>query len=373
MTGSGNKDIDRTRVGLSRRTFLKIAGAASVVLGTGGLSILGGLLGKHGAATAQEPMANDQSFSYIVYTRGSETVAQKYIGGSYPGGGTNPIHSTSAEEVIKNVLADGGPVDDPNGVRAGPGHIYIRDGLYRFNNSFSGFDLRSYTVLTLGPQAIIRVPSGYSGYVFRLQSKKDASSLSNCIIKGGIIHEAHPAQRKWTGISLHAINGGVYFNKFIDLNILDAGIGIELRGTTTSELLSTDPNFKNGGGWVNGNLFESITMMRNSVFIDFVLDGSLESDPANSGINRNRFINIECQSGLNTIYGIRNIRDYGNSFIAVNIWDIELASRSAIISDVSEQATGTMILSGFMTGQNFENRGTDTKIIDELNSTIESD
>ena len=96
----------------------------------------------------------------------------------------------SPEEIIKSVLSDGGPVDDPDGIRAGPGHIYIRDGLYHLSPSFSGFDLRSFTVLTLGPQAIIRVPSGYSGYVFRLQSRDGARSVNNCMINGGIIHEA---------------------------------------------------------------------------------------------------------------------------------------------------------------------------------------
>ena len=224
------KDIDRTKEGLSRRNFLKIAGG--LILGMGGLHAFGGSFNKQVVTATHEPSANEQSFTYIIYTRGSETVAEKYIGGVYPGGGTNPIHSSRPEDVIKSVLSDGGPVDDPDGIRAGPGHIYIRDGLYQLGTSFSGFDLRSFTVLTLGPQAIIRVPSGYSGSVFRLQSRKDARSMSNCRINGGIIHEAKPAQRKWTAISLHAISGGVYFNKFINTHIFDAGTGIELRGTS---------------------------------------------------------------------------------------------------------------------------------------------
>ena len=127
-----------------------------------------------------------------------------------------------------------------------------------------------------------------------------------------------------------------------------------------------------GGGWVNGNSFESLTMLQNNVFVDFVKDGSQEFT-IHSGMNRNRFINIECQSGSNTRHGIRNIRDVGNAFIAVNVWDINLGGPKAIISNVDDQATGTIIMSGEMTGQNFVNRGANTKIIDELNSAIEVD
>jgi hypothetical protein len=189
------------------------------------------------------------------------------------------------------------------------------------------------------------------------------------MINGGIIQEAHPAQRKWTGILLHAISSGVYFNKIRNTHILDAGTGIELKGTS-NQLSSTDPNFKLGGGWVNGNSFESLTMLHNNVFIDFVMDGSQELTE-HSGINRNRFINIECQSGSNTAHGVRNIRDFGNAFIAVNIWDINLGTSEAISSNLIDEATGTIIVSGQMTAQNFVDQGTDTKIIDELLSTIE--
>jgi hypothetical protein len=359
------KDLGEISKLMSRRSFLKIAGACGLVLGTRSL------LHKPGAASAHESLTNNQAFTYVVYTRGPETFAQKYTGGVYPGGDITPLHSTRPDEVIQAILNDGGPLDDPDGTRAGPGHIYIRDGLYQLSASFSGFDLRSYTVLTLGPQAVIRVPSGYSGPVFRLQSKVGSRPLSNCTINGGIIHEANPPQRDWTGISLHAISSGVYFNKFRNTHILDAGTGIELKGTS-NQLSSGDPNFKTGGGWVNGNSFESLTMLNNNVFIDFVMSGS-GKPTSHSGINRNHFINIECQSGRHTMHGIRNIRDRGNTFIAVNIWDINLGGPTAIVSNVDEKATGTIIVSGEMTGQNFTDRGTSTKIIDELNSTIDID
>jgi hypothetical protein len=61
-------------------------------------------------------------------------------------------------------------------------------------------------------------------------------------------------------------------------------------------------------------------------------------------------MNIDCQSGPNTIHGIRNIRHVGNLFIGVNIWDIKLGGPSAIISNVNDQAKGTVIISGLLTG-----------------------
>ena len=310
---------------------------------------------------------NEQSFTYIIYRRGSETVAQKYSGGIYPGGGTNPIHNTRPEEVIKSVLYDPGPADDPNGIRSGPGQIYIRDGLYQLSNSFSGFDLRSNTALTLGPQAVLRTPTGYSGHVFRLQSNR-SRPISNCTIDGGIIVEANPPMRRWTGILLHGVGDGVLF-KFMNTTIYNAGIGVQIKATS-DQLLPTDPNYGIRGGWINGNSFEFLKMWRNNVFIDFVMDGAYRAGTQITGIHRNRFINLECQSGPNTIHGIRNIRHFGNAFVGVNVWDIGTGGSRAIISNVDQQATGTIIISGIMTGQNFVNRGINTKIIDELNSRI---
>ena len=74
------------------------------------------------------PPPPQQPFAYIIYKRGLETVAQKYDGSS-------PIHSPSSEVVIQSALDDPGPRDDPLGIRAGPGHIHILDGIYDLNSS----------------------------------------------------------------------------------------------------------------------------------------------------------------------------------------------------------------------------------------------
>jgi hypothetical protein len=91
-----------------------------------------------------------------------------------------------------------------------------------------------------------------------------------------------------------------------------------------------------------------------------------------TGIHRNRFMNIECESGLNIIEGVRNIRHFGNSFINVNIWNIDNDGQTpkAITSNIHQDATGTIIISGIMTNQNFSNQGKATKIIDENNGLL---
>ena len=116
-------------------------------------------------------------------------------------------------------------------------------------------------------------------------------------------------------------------------------------------------------GWVNANLFEGLTMLYNDIFIDFVMDGPYTYGyPA--GIFRNSFMNIDCQSGSNTLVGVRNISHVGNSFINVNIWDIERASPGAAVSSIHPDARGTIIISGLMTGHSFSDQGIATKIID---------
>jgi hypothetical protein len=346
---------DKTREKISRANFLKMLGIGSgLILGIGGLGDLDKLLLNRKALAGRQvvtlPPSQQQAFAYIIYKRGLETVAQK-------SDGSNPIHHPISEVVIQNALNDPGPLDSPSGIRTGPGHIHILDGIYDLSSSFQGFNLRSFTTLTLSPQAALRVPNGYTGHVFKLESSTERT-ITHCTIDGGNIMEMDPTQRQWTGILLHGVESGVLFNKFTNTTIRDAKIGIQLVATS-------DPKApRDRQGWVNANLFEGLKMWSNDIFIDFVMDGDYLGS-AITGINRNRFINIECQSESNTLHGVRNICHLGNSFINVNIWDIELGSPGAVISNVHSSAQGTIIISGMMTGQGFSDQGKTTKILDE--------
>ena len=45
-----------------------------------------------------------------------------------------------SDVVIQSALNNPGPLDNPSGVRAGPGHIHILDGVYDLSSSsFQGF------------------------------------------------------------------------------------------------------------------------------------------------------------------------------------------------------------------------------------------
>src|SRR5215208_6240773 len=141
---------NKTREKISRANFLKMLGIGSgLVLGIGGLGSLDKLLLNRkvlGGRRVVTPPPQQQPFTYIIYKRGLETVAQK-------SDGNNLIIHPITEVVIQSALDDPGPLDDPAGTRAGPGHIHIRDGIYDLSSSFQGFSLRSFTTLTLSPQA----------------------------------------------------------------------------------------------------------------------------------------------------------------------------------------------------------------------------
>lgn len=362
MTKKDDNGNDKSQEKISRANFLKLLGISSgFVLGIGGLGSLDRLLLNRKALGGRQvvtPPQQQQPFAYIIYKRGLETVAQKYDG-------SNPIIHPIAEVVIQSALDDPGPLDNPSGIRAGPGHIHILDGTYDLtSSSFQGFYFRSFTTLTLSPQAVLRVPNGYAGHVFGLGSTA-GRSVSDCTIDGGDIREMGPSpQRKWTGILLYGGRDGILFNKFKNTTIRNAKIGIRLAATSDPTAPPGSPVID--GGWVNGNLFEGLKMWANDIFIDFIMDGPYvpARDSNIAGIHRNHFINIECQSGSNTLYGVRNIRHDGNSFMNVNIWDIDRASPGAVVSNVHSDARETIIISGIMTGQGFSDDGEATKVLD---------
>jgi hypothetical protein len=116
-------------------------------------------------------------------------------------------------------------------------------------------------------------------------------------------------------ILLHGIgNGGVLFNKIMNITIRDANIGINLVAKSDPNAPPNELEIK--GGWINGNLFQGLKMWQNNIFISFQMDGKYMPDTQVTGIHRNRFMNIECQSDPNTtVYGVKDIRHFGNSFI----------------------------------------------------------
>jgi hypothetical protein len=125
-------------------------------------------------------------------------------------------------------------------------------------------------------------------------------------------------------------------------------------------------------------------MWHQKTFVEFRMAGRYI--PGVAGINRNLFVNLECQSIngqrkdpdiFTTVYGIKDIKHTGNTFINVNIWDFpDLPSNfpgipfDAKIANITKDAADTIIIGGTMARKNFNNAnrnfrdlGKDTRIL----------
>jgi hypothetical protein len=379
---------------ISRFKFLKMIAAGGIIVAVGGMGNIWHPFKRKTYAAATLPQ-NDYPFSYIIYKANpadpeSETFAEKTYGRTYPDRGLNPIHDPNPEIIIQKVLDDPGipgPVPGPTG----PGHIYIRDGVYQLGPSFKGFNVKSYSTITMGPKAILKVPylsNGYAEHVFKLEAIK-GKQVTNCIIDGGVIGENHPKDsppgRKWTAFLLRGVDEGVFFNKFVNTTMFNARVGVKLEAHSQPDGIK--------GGWVNGNSFQFLKMWQHGTFIDFKMIGPYAKGvPHTTGINRNNFSDLECQSRKQTsdndpfltMYGVKDVRHEGNSFINVKIWDFPDISpdppripADAKIANITTDSVGTIILAGVMArsgfineNRNFVDLGKGTRILDQWNSPL---
>lgn len=229
----------------------------------------------------------------------------------------------------------------------GPGHaVLVKSGEYDIT---APLEITKEMLLEFEPNALLWVPSGYDQYVIGL-----GDAVADSVIRGGFVRESGEKERLWDGIRLHEHAGGpglsgVAANSIEDMKIWDCRAGIRL--------LVAHPD-----GWINGNVFRDIRMYRPDVAIDFdvPLPPPLDSSAT---INRNLFENIVVQCGYNTTVGVSAIRHRANVFVDTKIWDID-KNPDASTATIHPAATGTMILGGIMTKQNFVDDGQETQIID---------
>lgn len=293
-------------------------------------------------------------FAYVIFPDSNGYRSQKYDGTITPPAANPPDPDPS--NVIQQALNDVVPA----GTEIGPGGIYITAGNYNFDSGFQGLNLNASTRLTLDPKAHFKLPSGYASYVFKLECN-NTTEIYDCIIDGGIISEVDPPQRNWTGLLLIASTNnppdgklrGVLFNKFMNVTLHDANIGINLR-------------VEGNSGFINANTFEFLKMWTCNTFIEFdtLPVAQYVFGSQNQGIFQNHFNNLQCQTGNMIIFGIKDIQHIGNIFIDVNIWDLPSQAKYATIH---QDAINTMIIGGIMTGLSntqFNDDGYATKIFD---------
>ncbi|MGE0869532.1 MAG: hypothetical protein AB7P03_13275, partial [Kofleriaceae bacterium] len=236
------------------------------------------------------------------------------------------------------------------------GDVYVHRGEYDLSASFAGFNLVSNQRLSFDRDAVVTIPSGYAGAVFRFPNGTNTSFLS-----GGKVTEAAPKLKRWTGVLLEATTGGVYYNTVREMNLDAAGVGIKLR-------------FTGATSWLNGNSFDGLIINAPTVGVCFEAGGtagayptpcaSTASFPVNYGPNRNVFNNILGQGSAGTTHGFKDICGRSNSFMFARMWDLH-ANPNAVSANLTTNASDTIIIGGIMTIQKFTDDGVRTKIIDD--------
>jgi hypothetical protein len=268
------------------------------------------------------------------------------------------VNQDFADPVIQAALNQNFLLDPQSG--HGPGDIYIQSGTYSLSPGFTGFQVFSFTRLTLDPTPRLLVPSGYAGAVFQLLSD-DSIEVAHTMIDGGMLTEDAPPQHQWTGFLLKASatghKAGIFFNKIANTIIFNAQVGIKLL---------VDSN----NGFINDNTFQFLRMVEQVIFVDFTIDPSTNYQVGEEdfGILFNHFFDLRCQAGTTTTHGIKDIAGVHNTFLETQVIDIGQPGGvpDAKRATISSLASNTLIIGGILAGgaDVFVDQGVATKILD---------
>jgi hypothetical protein len=278
-------------------------------------------------------------YYYVIYKAGSTVKCRDNTTGT-----TVSSHATDFNVPMQFAL--------DNGVRK---DIYVANGTY---NVAAGTDLLfkfPETRIKFDPGAIITVPNGYTGHLLNFtRVLADTTSLSNIIIDGGRYVEAGTPVNAWDCIYLNNTNPqtpvpgttAVFFCKFMNMYIRNAGNAIHLRSAGDR-------------GWINGNMFQNITIDNQKCGIRFTYVGT---NSGANGANRNHFHNVIMQCNANsTDGGIIDISGEANVFNDVKVWDVIAGATSC---NITPKAMDTLIVGSMVATANFSDLGTRTMIIE---------
>lgn len=218
--------------------------------------------------------------------------------------------------------------------------VYWANGSYNIVSTTTGLTIsQTETNLTMDQGCIITVPQGFTGKLFTLG---DGISVSH--ISGGRFTEGGTPARLWTCFYLEGNAGGVNTNYIGDCYIRFCAKAIELKSSGVN-------------GWVNGNIFHNVFCDQHVIGAHF---NQSVAQVSTNGIRWNTFDDCTFNGAAGvTTNGIKDICGQANLFIGVKCWDTPVgASTSNITSDASE----TMILGGIMTNVGFTDSGTRTYI-----------
>lgn len=238
---------------------------------------------------------------------------------------------------------------------AQPGNVYVQAGDHPLpvdnNQQIRSMNVHGFTNLILDQAARLIVPNGAGGSVFNfLADDGNNLGVENSILSGGQLIElstvAKPAKGNWTALLLDATNtrgGGLWFNKIRDTLVRNANVGIEIK-------------LGDGSGFITSNTFEFLRLYACRTFVHFDLAASQVVQQGNTPIFGNFFSNIFCQCQVLkndpahppviSNNGIVNVAGEKNTFLEVDVWDIQRANAGAKSLEITNRALNTFVMGG---------------------------
>lgn len=247
------------------------------------------------------------------------------VGSTYKAKGlrqNNIIYSGSvAETAIQTAITAAGTY----------GTTIIPDRNYTLSGAFAGFDLFYHSKLIMSRGAIIDIPTGYSGSVFKLYESNTATHVT---ISGGLIEELTTPSRLWTCFDINSTSLGAYAYRIYDTRIYAANKAIAINTDAT--------------GWSNASVFSGIYADTCNIFTDFVHTNAFTD--AQSGANNNTWIGCTHQATTSATHGFKNVNGRRNQMINCYIADFTGAQ---ITCNITANAKWTRIDGGSVTALNF--------------------
>ena len=234
-------------------------------------------------------------YTYIVYREGTTYYAKSNTLTNYSN--TNPA------VVLQAAITPGRDV-------------YVSGGDYVFPAGFSSilFPADKVFKVMCADDAKFIVPNGYADAVFKFKAVNRQKFF------GGRFEEAGTPARNWYPVELKADGTGGAFTGCL-FNIVG---GYETKDAKALVKMGVYTN----DAWLNGNTVRDLTGWRCKYVIEFYKDAAVTGGATYKHID-NKFQNIEYQTDVETIIGVKDIQGEGNVFRDIMVWDLQTGASGA--------------------------------------------
>jgi hypothetical protein len=224
--------------------------------------------------------------------------------------------------------------------------VYIAPATYNFSAGFGGLvfpDAWTESRIFLDAGAELKVPQAYAGSLWTIN--KNSSLIK---ILGGKYSEQGTPSSLWKCFRLSSnstlVNQGINSCTIGDCYIRYPDRVVSLESSTTN-------------GWINSCTFQNIFADR---FVHGIYWDQSIAKGSGNGINLCKFFNNILQMSASSPIseeGFRSISGDSNNFIMCDVWDTPVGK---ISSNLTSEATNTLILGGKMRSTGYSNLGVDT-------------